>query len=405
MLQTDTLLPLLKILSQPNVAQAKGPQVSLARQATWAVSNMCRGSPPPPHDSMRPAYPVLAGLVQPGTDAEVLSDACWALSYLSDGPNDRIQAVIDTQVTRKLVDVLGGDRGVALVPALRIIGNIVTGDDTQTQVAINCGALQQLRKLLANSQLHRPAIIKEACWALSNITAGTKEQVDAVIASGSIQEVIRLLRDGCTEVRREALWAISNAASNTEQTQVCALPINCCDKSSTDLLLLCHMPTARQAGLLHATVHLHIPQLLSTEVQSVACTFLHMQVQHLVQLGCLKPMVDLLKHSDGRIVLVSLEGLRAVLTAGEVARDVGDGNQNYYALELESVGGLDALEDLQNHDQAEVQEKAISILTTFYEIEAEEENVAPAVDTHGNYAFPAQQGSNGMATDLNFAEV
>ena len=62
-----------------------------------------------------------------------------------------------------------------LVPALRTVGNIVTGDDMQTQTIINCGSLPCLLNLLTTS--HKKSIKKEACWTISNITAGTKEQV------------------------------------------------------------------------------------------------------------------------------------------------------------------------------------------------------------------------------------
>lgn len=53
----------------------------------------------------KPALPALQRLIH-SNDEEVLTDACWALSYLSDGTNDKIQAVIEAGVCPRLVELL-----------------------------------------------------------------------------------------------------------------------------------------------------------------------------------------------------------------------------------------------------------------------------------------------------------
>ena len=62
---------------------------SLVRNAAWTLSNFCRGKPEPVFETVAPALPVLGCLIR-GEDTPVLTDACWALSYLSDGPNVKI---------------------------------------------------------------------------------------------------------------------------------------------------------------------------------------------------------------------------------------------------------------------------------------------------------------------------
>lgn len=59
------------------------------------------------------------------------------------------------------------------------------------QVVINCGALNCLLNLLTAN--HKKSIKKEACWTISNITAGTKEQIQAVIDSQLVSPLVHLL--------------------------------------------------------------------------------------------------------------------------------------------------------------------------------------------------------------------
>ncbi|KAI7727860.1 hypothetical protein M8C21_031372, partial [Ambrosia artemisiifolia] len=115
------------LLAQLN-AQSK---LSMLRNATWTLSNFCRGKPQPSFDQTRPALPALQQLIH-SNDEEVLTDACWALSYLSDGTNDKIQAVIEANVCPRLIELLNHPSPSVLIPALRTVGNIVTGDDMQT---------------------------------------------------------------------------------------------------------------------------------------------------------------------------------------------------------------------------------------------------------------------------------
>jgi len=156
-LQAGAMQPLLQQLHQ-------GSKLSMLRNATWTLSNFCRGKPQPDFALVRNSLQALSQLIF-SPDEEVLTDACWALSYLSDGPNEKIQVVIEAGVCRRLVELLLNPSPAVQTPALRTVGNIVTGDDLQTQFIINNNALPCLLALLSSP---KKGIRKEACWTIYN---------------------------------------------------------------------------------------------------------------------------------------------------------------------------------------------------------------------------------------------
>jgi len=90
--------------------------------------------------------------------------------------------------------------------ALRTIGNLVTGDDIQTQVVLDCNVLSPLLALLNSS---KKALKKEACWTISNIAAGNKSQIQTIIGADMVSSLIRLLGDAEYDVKREAAFGKS----------------------------------------------------------------------------------------------------------------------------------------------------------------------------------------------------
>ena len=146
------------------------PGSSFVRNASWTLSNLCRGRPAPDFTRVARAIGSLAKVLIENDVEDILIDVCWAMSYLSDGGEERIPHILSTGVLPRLVQLLQHPNIAISVPCLRSIGNIVTGNDQQTQLAIEAGTLTALNELIFHK---KKTVRKEVCWSLSNITAGS----------------------------------------------------------------------------------------------------------------------------------------------------------------------------------------------------------------------------------------
>jgi hypothetical protein len=61
------------------------------------------------------------------------------------------------------------------------------------------------------------------CWTLSNITAGSVEQIQQCLDLGVVDKLIQILLLDDTEVKKEAVWAVSNCTASASFSQFAAL--------------------------------------------------------------------------------------------------------------------------------------------------------------------------------------
>lgn len=297
--------------------------VSFLRNIVWTISNLCRNkNPPPPFEMIKPCLGALQRLLF-SEDNAVLADACWALSYLTDGSNEKIQAVIDVGVVPRLIELLKDSAELVslsvLTPALRTVGNIVTGNDAQTDVVVLRG-LGFMKNLLKHGP---PNVKKEAAWTISNITAGNAAQIQAVIDAGIIPELIEVISNGDAKSQKEAAWAVTNLTSG-------GLPEH---------------------------------------------------IVYLVNCGVLKPMCNLLDTKDSKVIVVVLDGLANILQCAEK-----EGHLEQIAIIIEECGGLDKLEALQTHKNEEIYVKALNLIDSFFSNNGEDSSLLPS-EGQGEFNF------------------
>jgi len=162
-----------------------------------------------------PAIPHLKRLLRSAIveqNEEVLLDILWTFTYLTEMDTgsclDCVPFFIE-HIKRGLPRVI--------TPALRVVGNIATGNDVETEAVISAGFLECVPTLMACS---KNGIRKETMWSVSNIAAGSCSQIQKIIDSGVLPTVIDAARVATFEVKKEAIFVLANMLEGSNQEQM-----------------------------------------------------------------------------------------------------------------------------------------------------------------------------------------
>ena len=273
------------------------PLIDLLRRISWTSRNLYRGTPQPDSKYIKDTIEMSNEMLKiPDTDT--IQEAAWGFGFLTDGDeekefSEKIRLIKECGALKRLVECLDHFEYRVRHPALRTLGNIVARSDEGTQDVLDMGICDKLLPLLDLKQyilkLHGPGtgtLLKETCWVISNITAGTAEQIDCIIKSNVFPILINLVKKSPYEIRKEATWAINGAT----------------------------------------------------------CGGSNRQVQYLAHKGVIPALISTLGRTESEILSIAMETLNNILKRGEEIKNARGNDENEFLIDFEMQGGLDIVE-------------------------------------------------------------
>ncbi|KAF4021023.1 hypothetical protein G4228_012524 [Cervus hanglu yarkandensis] len=321
------------------VQNASSDNQGIQLSAVQAARKLLSSDRNPPIDDLIKSgiLPILVHCLERDDNPSLQFEAAWALTNIASGTSEQTQAVVqssDGPQCRDYVISLG-----VVKPLLSFISP-----------SIPITFLRNVTWVMVNLCRHKDPpppmeTIQEtaALRAVGNIVTGTDEQTQVVLNCDALSHFPALLTHPKEKINKEAVWFLSNiTAGNQQQVQAVI-----------------------DANLVPMIIHLLDKGDFGTQkeaawaISNLTISGRKDQVAYLIQQNVIPPFCNLLTVKDAQVVQVVLDGLSNIL---KMAEDEAETIANL----IEECGGLEKIEQLQNHENEDIYKLAYEIIDQFF---------------------------------------